>query len=177
MKRYGDSWCRTREESQFSLKVYLNTSFASIKGFFFLFRLFNSQITDARIETAEGYKVSAEARTHGRDHARWSQSFSTFVLSLVLVPFTEPSNPLLLPLLIWTDSLFCHSPRVIHHHLLSFLISAHLPSSRLPPHNFSSELSVSPLHLPSKAFFFPPTPSVSERWGGFFLCLCGDTQM
>lgn len=138
---------------------------------FFWLRLWNNEKTDARI-AADEYKGSAGARIHGQDHARWSRPFSTFVLAPVLILFTENSNPSLLPLLIWTDSLFCHSPRVIHHHhLLSFLISAHLPSSQLPPHNFSSELSVSPLHLPSKTFSFPLTPSVSESWGGFSLWL------
>lgn len=81
-------------ETHFSLKVYLNTSFASIRDFFW-FKLWNNDKTDARI-AAEGYKGNAGARIHWRDHSRWSRPFSAFVLSPVFILFTECLNPLLL---------------------------------------------------------------------------------
>lgn len=131
-------------EERTSLKKYLDTSLALFRDFLFWFRFWNMKIP------AEGYKGSIGARTEGLDQAWRSQPFSTIVLSPVLILFTEQWNPSVQLLLTWTDSFFltlstCHPSSSS---ILPYLGPP--PFLPVPPHYFSSVLSVSPLHLPSK---------------------------
>lgn len=132
--------------------MYFNTSLASIRDFYFGLECGTTgdQQTDINAESEQVFKDHAW-RSPLIFHICFISSSDTFHCALKISSLLTLTNSLFLSLST------CHSSSSS---LLPYLSPP--PFLPVPPHYFSSVLSVSPLHLPSKTF--------SGSRGGFSLC-------